>query len=208
MADKNENIAQARLFLRLLGPSWLSLGISAVLVILLMGRLVLEQIRSGLGPGAAVLQTIADSGSTFLASHSLSSTNTVVQDLPVFVLWACVGAIVYFLVIDSARLLGEVGELKRQMGYVHSDRRALTWDYAERLGIRLLGLLLLFVSFMLILKMSLPYALATAVTVGTSFGPSSLLFAVVGALLLLISLHLFVVSLRLLLLRTRIIAES
>jgi hypothetical protein len=208
MADKNETTAQLRLFGRLFTPSWSSVTLSVAVTLLLMGRLALEQVRSGLGPGATVLQTIADSNNTLLASHSFNSTNTAIQNLPVFALWACVGAVVYFLAAESMRHLIEVGHMTRELTYVHTDRLALTREFAERLVVRLVGLTLLFGTFMLILKMSLPYALASSTTLGTSFSASNLLYAVIGFLILVISLHVLVVSLRLMLLRPRLLGSE
>jgi hypothetical protein len=207
MAFRSSNQAELRQFLVLVTPSWTSAGLAVLLALLVMGRLVLEQIKSGIGPGAVVLQTIADSNSTLADTYSIPA-NTFIRDVPVFALWACVGAITYFLVVDSATLLTAASRIKKQLSFVHADRRTLTREFGEKLLTRILGLVLLYLSTVILFRLALPYALASAITVGSMFNLLNALYAAAGFVTLVVGVQLVVVAIRLILLRPRLLSGN
>jgi hypothetical protein len=196
------------LFLTLLQPSWLS-GLLAVFASL---AIVIGTIVASNFTGSS-LQQLWQAEST--KNNSISSnyrtadvglsSNTIISDIPLFILWGCVGMIAYAFVINIVNAGQNVAELKAELDFVHVDRRRLMRTAGIRLLTRLavLAIWLAFIRFSM--KILLPYALAVIHFASGSVGWfNNIAYTILGFAVLAVCIHFHTIFLRLLRLRPRL----
>jgi hypothetical protein len=134
--------------------------------------------------------------------------NQVISNMPLFLFWAGIGVIVYFFAISIAGAFGKAVNLERELGYVNAPRQRLLRTAALHAILRLVMLGAWIVYLQVFLRILLPYSLGAAHVAATSALLSAVVYAAVSAVILLVSLHMHVVMLRLIFLRTRIFGSS
>ncbi|HET7320635.1 MAG TPA: hypothetical protein VFI84_03590, partial [Candidatus Saccharimonadales bacterium] len=134
--------------------------------------------------------------------------NHVVSNMPLFLFWAGIGVIVYFFAISIAGAFGRAVEMERELGYVNAPRQRIMRNAAIHTIVRLVMLGAWVVYMELFLRILLPYSLGAAHVAATSVLASAIAYAVLSTSILLASLHIHVVMLRLIFLRTRIFGSS
>lgn len=205
MAANNENQLELRLFGHLLTPSYLSATLAIGSTLLLIGSALVSRLYWSDGWIASSLQTISESNNYIFAGRTGSGDSTINAVL-LFLFWACVGLAVYFLAMGVVRAASELGQLEREVNYVHSDRRAVMRTFVGRMLIRLLSLAMLFAVASLYVKIALPYALSVARSAKPTI--ASGLEVVLGGIFLILILHVVAVVLRAIALRPRLFSDD
>lgn len=195
-------------FIAVVSPSNLSGIVTTIASLLTIGIAVV----ASYGPESVLQQGI-------FAAHSLSAPtyrqitdnlaqNPVFSNAPLFLFWAAVGLIIYLLAINIVTAFGSGVRLEEELGYVNSQRSKLI-RFEIIVAIVRAGILagwLLYVQ--VFLKLLLPYALAAAHSARLNSAPSGIGQISLAVLVLFIGIHLHLIFLRLLLLKTRVFADS
>jgi hypothetical protein len=194
-----------RLLKQLFTPSYLSAATCVLLTFVVMGAAGLSKLTSANGWLAETLKTISESDHHLLQLSSGDGSDKLSLVL-LFAFWACVGLVVYYVVVGLARGVAEVGEIGRELGYVNTSRRALITGVIGRLGIRVLAAAGLFVALALLLKFAIPFAIT--VVEADSKPVSSALAIVFAAVVVVVTAHLVIVMARLTALRPRLFSTT
>lgn len=153
------------------------------------------------------------------AAHSLSAPtyhqitdslaqSPVVSNAPLFLLWAAVGLIIYLFAVNIIAALGNGVQIEEQLSYVNSQRTKLI---RYEIGIMLIrvGVLLVWLLYLqLFVRLLLPYALSVVSAARLDSLPAEVGQIILATVGLFVGLHLHLVFLRLLLLKTRVIADQ
>lgn len=201
----------AKLFGLLLMPSWLSTIIGATISLgIVVYTLVSAHYRGSnaqltfLNYGKPGLDATTQSVSNRLASNEL------LANLPLFIFWALVGAVVYMFAINIFTAFKYVAEVTDEIEhYENVNRRQLIRVAVEKLAIRL-GVLLVWIPYVLLFfSWVVPYGIAASLAASADFPSfSSGAIATLAVIILFAAIHLHVVLLRLLTLRVRLFSSA
>jgi hypothetical protein len=134
--------------------------------------------------------------------------NTAASNVPLFIFWAAVGLIVYLFAINIVTAFSSGVLLEEELNYVNSQRSKLIHFEIMVALIRAAILVGWLVYVQVFMKLLLPYALAAAHAARLNNMLSGLIQVGLAALTLFIGIHLQLVFLRLLLLKTRVFADK
>lgn len=204
--DQNQNLAFIG---KVLQPSWLSGLIDiAVSVALVVGTLISATYSSS---GLRYLidqekQRAQQNYAPYTPLPDHFSSNQLLGDIPLLIFWMGVGLVAYWFMSAVLVAWRDAAELKEELDYVHVDRRALVRQAAERLGLRAIVLIgwVLYIAFTL--RVLLPYILALATAAkGAGSALPAIGFGLLAVGLAALVLHIHLICLRLLWLRSRLI---
>ncbi len=205
MAKTNDVQFELHLLAKLVKPSYLSGTIAALSTLLIVGSALISKAYLSSGWLADTLKTIASSDNQLFKNRT-GSGDSPINVVLLFMFWAGIGLAVYFLVIGIAHAANEAKELEQEMNFVHSNKQAIIHNFVQKLAARLTGLVLLFGTVSLYLKMLVPHSLETIHD--TTNQPKSILTAVLITLALLLVVHLIAVLLRVIALRPRLFSAE
>ncbi|MDB5164805.1 MAG: hypothetical protein JWL89_431 [Candidatus Saccharibacteria bacterium] len=197
---------------QLLTPSWLS-GLFVVVISLatVIGTIVASLYRSSDFQYLAQLQSDKPHAlaNNYQTLNSGVTSNVIISDIPLFILWGGVGLIVYWCTMSLLRAFHKVEDLELEMNYVHANRHDLARQTVGTLMVRIAVLLTWFLYLQLTIHLFVPYAIAVAYAASGAlsilYGAAYLLW---GIGLLAIILHVHVVLSRLLFLRPRLFGNG
>ncbi len=193
-------------------PSLASFALSLIVTVAVVGAgLWFTDVRTGVLFNALTFGANT-SASTLSASQTTLSQfndrifgNTLFNKILFYCVWLFIGCLVYILVSAIIAFGSESVETVEEMNYVHARRQQLEKVFLSRLGVRIVTFVLAVAYTTFFIRLLLPYGVY-AVHVGvnqTSLVPA-LLYIGLGTVVLLASLHIFVVLLRVIALRTRL----
>lgn|GEM_PF-1266804 len=202
-----------KLFVILLNPSWLSGLVAAIASLAVMMTTVIALHF----PGSSLQLLLDDhkgSAAPSLSTGSLTvsnnfSSNQLISDIPLFVLWGCVGLLVYSLIISIANALGGVGELMVELNFTHVRRWRLLGQELSRLLIRIVVLVGWVLFTEITIHTILPYVIALTQFASGAVGiVNTVLDTFLAFVVLTVCLHLHVILLRLLMLKPRLFGQT
>jgi len=194
-------------FITVVSPSILSGIVTAVISVLVTGFAVVSSYGS-----AGVLQQ------GLFAAHNLSAPtyqqltdrlaqNIFVSNIPLLLFWSAVGLIIYLCAANIVAAFGSGVKLEEQLNYVNSSRSKLIRFEIIVVFIRAAVLAGWLLYVQLFIRLLLPYALAAAHAARLNGALNGIGQIGLAALVLFIGIHLHLVFLRLLLLKTRVFAD-
>ena len=194
-------------FIAVVSPSILSGVVTAVASVLVTGFAAVASYGS-----AGVLQQ------GLFAAHNLSAPtyqqltdrlakNIFVSNIPLLLFWSAVGLIIYLCAANIVSAFGSGVELEEQLNYVNSSRSKLIRFEIIVVFIRAAVLAGWLLYLQLFIRLLLPYALAAAHAARLNGALNGIGQIGLAALVLFIGIHLHLVFLRLLLLKTRVFAD-
>lgn len=192
-------------------PSWLSglVAFASGIIIVVVEALVVHLKGSSLDQ---LILAIHSAGGVAAGSYKSITTNldniAIINDLPLFILWAGVGTIVYVFSVKVYRGFASVADTEEKMHYVHATPREVLKEALTHLAIRIFALAILITLAIVFIHQALPYSLAQAASLGRQLNLKDLLYAVLSVILIAFNLSLMVSALRLMALRLRLIGES
>jgi hypothetical protein len=191
----------------LVKPSWLSaiLGVTGS-VSIIIGALSMLFYRSGTIQVLSQLQTKDEAPATnYQVINTDLASNSFLSNIPLLVFWAGVGIVAYFFTMAIVNALRSAAELESEMTYVHARRGELIRYAFERLGIRLVALILWLLYLQFTVHTIIPYAIAVsfAGTLETSWLTGGL-YVLAGIAILCVSAHAHAILIRLTALRPRL----
>jgi hypothetical protein len=197
--------------LSLLTPSWVVNFIGVTLAVLVTaGTIVLSQYQ-----GSELRRQIFEvQNSGAISSDTYDNITTNIADnsflnaLPLLIVWACVGLVVYYFAVAIIRALGQAVELHDELEYVHVSREARMREALTHLGIRAILIIGWFIFIKLSLSVLVPYALASANVASRSWSISSAGYALLSAVMLYAIVYGHAIFLRLIALRTRMFGTA
>ena len=188
-------------------PSWVVNVIGVLLAVLVTaGVIVLNQfqgselrreifaVQAGHDTSASSVSTITDN----------ISSNNFLNALPLLLVWAAVGLVVYYFAMAIVRSLGQAAELREQLGYVHVSRQARMREALMTLGIRAGAVIGWFICIKLSMSYLIPYALAAANAAATSFSVQNIGYALLSAVVIYFVIYINTVFVRLIALKPRL----
>lgn len=205
--------SDTRLFSAFLAPSWLSgLIVIVVGVFILGGTITLTHLggavqQSLLGLGQAYQQT-SIGGSVHAVGTKISS-NPILNNSLLFILWGTVGLVVYSIAQSAVNEIRNTNELFHELDYVHANRNGMVRDIVLRGVIRAGALIAWAVLARYTIYTFIPYAIAathnTALRLTSMHDWERSLLTTLGCML---SVHFLAVLLRLAMMRTRLFGSS
>ncbi len=152
-------------FLRkVLSPTWISGLIIVLSAILVTGG---AMVTFSLSHSAFKQDLIGwEQSHTDSLSITGQSTQSVTPDLqnswPLILVWAGVGLLTYTIASSIVRFILETIEFRRELNYVHANRRSMLAVTLEHLFMRLASAILLLLLILLFVYHVLPYAISAA----------------------------------------------
>lgn len=144
-------------------------------------------------------------------SHSVGSyisNNKFLASLPLLLMWAAVGFVVYYLAISVGKVFGEAVELHDAVGYVHASRKTMVREAILHFGVRLAAVAGWFIFLELTSKLIFPYALAAANIASQTFTTSSAVYIALALAIIYVDIWLQAIFLRLIALKVRVFGSS
>lgn len=192
---------------QLLTPSWVVNFVGITLAILVTaGTIILSQYQ-----GSELRRQIFEVNSSGAVSTDIYdnitnniANNSFLNALPLLIVWACVGLVVYYFAAAIIRALGEAVELHDELDYVHVSREALMREALMHLGLRALVVLVWFIFIKVSLSVLVPYALAAANIASQSWSFDSAGYALLAVVVIYAVVYAHAVFLRLISLRPRL----
>lgn len=197
----------------LLAPTFASIVTCGVLIALIGASSAIKYGRDGL----YALLLGRDSSPEFINSaHTTYSTyynnifgNSTLNSILFFVFWMIIGLIVYIFIMILNQGISEADEVAHELNYVHIQKNELLEQISIKLGIRFAVILGIAVYSFLFLKTLLPFSLANLqIVAGSLPNVTGIGYGLIGILSLALSLHAYVVLIRLLFLRVRLFASD
>lgn len=148
---------------------------------------------------------LGNTRAVFSAFYETVFSNPTLNKIMFFVFWMLIGLLVYLLLMGLGRGFGQADETLHKLKDANTNRlRVIEW-LGIRLGVRLAAIAVTVVYSIFFVKLLLPFALLTLqIAAGSLPALSAFGYGAWGLLLLGLSLHVYVILLRLVLLRLRV----
>jgi hypothetical protein len=197
-------------FLKILAPSISSGTIAVTLAVSVVVTVLTPYFYKGSyleQYGEILVKTRGEMNETYaMISRELNSSE-LVGNIVIFCLWAIMGFAVYYLLLSLLSLVIDVMRFASLLGYGSSNNKSIVMEAGERLALRVLGIVSLGVFLVVVFLVALP---AILTLIAASFSSSYVLGAVyltASVLFLAAIVHIVVVLLRVIFLRTRLIFQ-
>ncbi len=192
----------------LLTPSWLSGSIAFVCSLLLTFSVILISLYQSSSIRVDFLSyqesQLLD---TYHKVNNSLSANSIIGNLPLLLFWSLIGLIVYIFVSNLFTAIYHTAELKDELEYVHVDRRKLLISAVSRLLIRVGVIIIWILYFIFFIHYVFPYSIASALASISEHGLQGISYGFLSIFVMFVSLHLFTVFFRLVLLRPRVFSN-
>lgn len=200
-----------KLFMLLLRPSLLSAFVGVVSAAGLVAATIIGSHYRSSDTRLQLLKYLHSSDGLSIqnAQHALDS-NRVISNLPLLLFWILVGFVVYLCAINLYGLLREAADLRKELtGNVNNGRAVVIKEVLERLAIRIVVLAVTVPYILVFFHRVVPYAVALSLAASNQLTKLQGTEYVFLALLLIVGgLHVFVILLRLLALRPRLLSRA
>lgn len=195
---------------RLLSPTWVVSFVGLTLAILVTGSAItLSQYRGSelsrqifeVRSGGGVANSTYDSVTTYVGDNSFLNA------LPLLLVWAAIGLVVYFFAVALVRSMSQAVELRDELGYVHVSRQDRLREALKHLALRALVVIGWFLFVQITMYVLLPYALAASHIAARSFSLQSVGYVLLSVGLIYGAVWAHSIFLRLFMLRMRAIGR-
>ncbi|HEY1064072.1 MAG TPA: hypothetical protein VGE30_02110 [Candidatus Saccharimonadales bacterium] len=198
-------------FFEIFKPSWVVNFLGLTLGILVTGAaIVLSQYRSS-ELSTQIFAARSEGGVSLGVAESISNNitdNGFLNALPLMLVWAAAGLVVYFLAAAIIRSFGQAAQLREELEYVHVTRQDRIREALQHVGIRVLVVIAWFVFLQVTLHALVPYALAAANIASQSFSLQSAGYAALAVVVIYAMVWAQAVFFRLFMLRTRVFGRA
>ncbi len=210
----NNSNLDARLFGILLSPSLLSAFISIVLSV---GLVVFSIVSSHYQGSSTRLLFMKFNADQALQSHNSAQaigrtldSNKLISNLPLLLFWCLVGFVVYMFAINIFGVVQRVAELGDELNnFTNMNRGQIIRESLEKLGIRLVVIVVWIPYILLFFHHIVPYVIELALVASSNLASvTGVGYVVLATVVLAISLHVHTVLLRLLVLRPRLFSNA
>jgi hypothetical protein len=194
-----------------LAPTWLS---SLVIVLAALIVTAGTMITFGLNHSAFKQDLLgweqSHTDSLSITGQSTESVNpTIENSWPLILVWAGVGLLTYTVASSIVRFILEAIEFRRELDYVHANRKSMMAVTVEHLIMRLVSAILLLVLVLLFVYHVLPYAISTAqASAGHVLTVAGIRGAVLSFIFTMLCVYFASVLMRMSIGRTRVFSHS
>ena len=200
-----------KLFILLLKPSILSAFVSIVAATGLVAATIIGSHYRSSDTRLQLLKYLhsSDGLSIHNAQHALDS-NRVISNLPLLLFWILVGFVVYLCAINLYGLLREAADLREELtDNINTGRGAVIREVLEKLAIRIVVLAVSVPYILVFFHRLLPYAVALSLAASSQLTKlQGIEYEVLAFSLVVGGMHVFVILLRLLALRPRLLSRA
>lgn len=156
------------------------------------------------GPDSSV-DLIESGRSTFDAIYQTAFGNPLLNKIVFFAFWCLVGLVVYFLLTGAGKTTSVISDTAHQLHYFNARKKQFEQELGLRLIIASIAVLFGLIYSVFFIRTLLPFSvLCGRIGVGSLNTLSGWLYTMAGFAVLALSLHIFIVTLRLLLMRPRL----
>ncbi len=142
---------------------------------------------------------------TVFEVSALTLENSVLNNISFFMFWILVGLVVFVSLSTLGNTIASITRVIETTHYLNQRKEHLDNSTYFRVVIRLIGGLGFFVFYIVFAKFNLPFAvLANQAWLGDIRSPIGWLYGFLGFIVLALSLHIFIVFVRLALLKPRL----
>lgn len=160
--------AEDRHFLtEVLKPSWLSglVIICAGLIVSIGSIITFSLSHSSFKQELLSWQQSRTHAALPLIGQSTQTVNPTIQNTwPLILLWALVGLVIYVIAASIVRLILQIIEFRKELDYVHANRRSMVRTTVEHIFMRLIAAILLISLGLLFIDRILPFAVSESST--------------------------------------------
>jgi hypothetical protein len=157
----------------------------------------------GSGSSSSLIET---SKSTIAIFSEAFFGNPFLNKVLFFVFWMLIGLIVYLFISGLGAGASEAGRVIEESRFVHAEKQRITSDFRLKLTLRLIALGLIVFYSVLFVKVLLPFGVLCARIVAGGLGDAgNWVYGLLGFLVLSGSFYLWLVLLRFLTLRPRLV---
>jgi len=144
-----------------------------------------------------------------ITGQSTQSVNpTLENSWPLILVWAGVGLLTYTVASSIVRFILESIEFRRELNYVHANRKSMVAVTLEHLFMRLVSAILLLILILLFVYHVLPYAISAAqASAGHALSSTGIRGAVFSFVLTMLCLYFATILLRLSIGKARIFSR-
>jgi hypothetical protein len=207
----NDSDMDFQLFGILLSPSWLSGLLTAIASLGLVAFSIISSHYNGSNAQLQFLKFNAGRShdSTRAIGHTLDK-NAIISNLPLMLFWCIVGFIVYMFANNVMVAIQQAAEFRQELDhYANLNRRQLIVHAIEKLGIRLMVLIIWVPYILVFFHVIVPYIIALSLAASPALAsPSGISYFILASVVMFVSVHIHVVMLRLLALRPRLLSNA
>jgi len=216
--DKNKqktlDIRDRRWLKLLITPSWLSLLVSVCCALGLVIGVIFASNYQGTSYQQQVAEIRANQVNAQFSNDDAEFNglegNTIVDVLPLLVMWGVIGIVIYFFAVAIVQSLQRAAEFKSELGYVNASRDDMFRMAIFHLAIRIVvaGLWLIFI--LLFFNQIVPYAV-NSVLAASAVGLvnlEGLLYLSLATVSIIVGMYIYTILLRLLFLKPRIFSKA
>jgi flagellar biosynthesis protein FlhB len=210
----NNSNLDARLFGILLSPSLLSAFVSIVLSIGLVAFSIVSSRYKGSSTRLLFLNFNADqshqSHSSAQAIGRTLDSNKFISNLPLLLFWCLVGFVVYMFAVNIFGAVQRAAELGDELNhFTNMNRGQIIRESLEKLGIRLVVIVVWIPYILLFFHHIVPYVIGLALAASPNLASAAGVgYVILAPVVLAVSLHVHTVLLRLLVLRPRLFSHA
>jgi hypothetical protein len=201
------NHSPSQAFIRLMQPSLFSSIVTFIVVVVGVLIILVPSLYEG-SPFELYLNSSEFKSTGLYTEYDAISdqvnSSKFAADASVFVIWALVGLVGYALVLSIVKFGYSIMKFVSVLEYTKSDREEVAKEALLHLCVRVGAAILLYIAYVIFMKLALPYMLFFA---QHALGSSQLLGSVYVLLIagiITVSFHALVILLRLVMLQTRI----
>ncbi|HEX8390099.1 MAG TPA: hypothetical protein VF597_01630 [Candidatus Saccharimonadales bacterium] len=136
------------------------------------------------------------------------NTSNFVADASIFVLWAITGLALFFVVSSIARSLHNTFVVVELFDFFRRDRKAIEREAIAHTALRLVALLGIYGLYQIAIHYILPYCLMAGQVAASEPLPQQLGYLVLLFFVIALTLHLFLILVRLVMLRPRLFQSA
>lgn len=195
---------------RLLSPSWVVSFVGLTLAILVTGSAIILSQYRGSELSRQIFEVRSGGGATNSTYDSVTTyigDNGFLNALPLLLVWAAIGLVVYFFAVALVRSIGQAVELRDELGYVHISRQDRLREALKHLTLRALVVVGWFLFVQITMHVLLPYALAASHVAARSLSLQSVGYVLLSVGTIYVAVWIHTIFLRLFMLRTRVIGR-
>lgn len=157
----------------------------------------------GSGSSSSLIET---SKSTIEIFSDAFFGNLLLNKILFFIFWMLIGLTVYLLLSGLGASAAEAEQAIEESHYIHAEKHRITSDFRLKLVLRLIAIGLIIFYSVLFIKILLPFGvLCTRIVAGSPSEASNWIYGLFGFLVLSGSFYLWMILLRFLTLRPRLI---
>lgn len=195
-----------------MAPSTISIAVTEFLVLIAGLSTLVRYGTDGLYTliigGGSSADLVNDTHSTFSTFYQAALGNEIFNKILFFGFWMIVGLGAYMIIMIISNSFGEADKVAHEMNYTHNNKTRFLEHLGIRIGVHLAVAVAILLYSGLFIKILLPFCLSNyKIAAGSLPSLSGFGYGALAIIFLSVSLHVYIVLIRLFFLRLRVFAS-